>query len=77
MAGGAFWGGSGVAGQVLLQDCGFATGWLVTVRMLLAGVMLLTIDAAQHRGDIWSIWQDRRNIRELLIFAWAGMLIVQ
>ena len=77
VAGGAFWGGSGVAGQVLLQDCGFATGWLVTVRMLLAGVILLTIDAAQHRGDIWSIWQDRRNIRELLIFAWAGMLIVQ
>ena len=77
VAGGAFWGGSGVAGQVLLQDCGFATGWLVTVRMLLAGVILLMIDAAQHRGDIWSIWQDRRNIRELLIFAWAGMLIVQ
>ena len=77
VAGGAFWGGSGVAGQVLLQDCGFATGWLVTVRMLLAGVILLMIDAVQHRGDIWSIWQDRRNIWELLIFAWAGMLIVQ
>ena len=23
VAGGSFWGGSGVAGQVLLQDCGF------------------------------------------------------
>ena len=77
VAGGSFWGGSGVAGQVLLQDCGFATDWLVTVRMLLAGVILLAIDAVQHKGDIWSVWRQPRNARELLTFAWAGMLIVQ
>jgi drug/metabolite transporter (DMT)-like permease len=77
VAGGSFWGGSGVAGQVLLQDCGFATGWLVTARMLLAGIILLAIDAAQHKGDIWSVWRGRQNVRDLLTFAWAGMLIVQ
>lgn len=77
VSGGIFWGGSGVAGQYLLQDCGFDTGWLVTCRMVLAGIILLAIDAAQHHGDIFSVWQDKRNVRELLIFALGGMLCVQ
>ena len=34
--GASMWGGSGVAGQYLLQDCGFSTEWLVVSRMILA-----------------------------------------
>lgn len=34
--GASMWGGSGVAGQYLLQDCSFSTAWLVVSRMLLA-----------------------------------------
>ena len=43
VAGGVFWGGSGVAGQYLLQDAGFATEWLVTARLMLAGLILLAL----------------------------------
>lgn len=77
ITGGAFWGGSGVAGQYLLQDCGFGTAWLVASRMVAAGIILLLIDACQHHGDIFSVWRERRNARELLIFALPGMLAVQ
>ena len=42
--GASMWGGSGVAGQYLLQDCGFSTEWLVVSRMLLAGVIFLAAD---------------------------------
>lgn len=77
VCGGIFWGGSGVAGQYLLQNCGFDTGWLVTVRMVLAGIVLLAIDAVQHHGDIFSVWKNKQNLRELLIFALGGMLCVQ
>ena len=77
IAGAAMWGGSGVAGQYLLQDCGVSTGWLVVTRMLLAGLILLGLDALCHRDGIFVIWRDRKDVRELLIFSIAGMLAVQ
>ena len=33
LTGAVLWGGSGVAGQYILQDCAFATEWLVGVRI--------------------------------------------
>ena len=68
VAGGVFWGGSGVAGQYLLQDAGFTTEWLVTARLVLAGVILLALDVAQHSGDIFRVWRSRRNFAELLFY---------
>ena len=75
--GAAMWGGSGVAGQYLLQDCGFSTGWLVVSRMLIAGVVLLGLDACLYRESIFRIWQDRKDAGDMLVFAILGMLSVQ
>ncbi len=72
--GGVFWGGSGVAGQYLLQQAGFTTEWLVTARLVLAGIILLALDAVQHGGDVLRVWQDRRNAWELLFFGVCGMM---
>lgn len=75
---GAFlWGGSGVAGQYVLQDCGFSTGWLVVTRMILAGTILLSVDAVQHSDGILVIWREAKDCRETLFFAILGMLAVQ
>ena len=75
--GASMWGGSGVAGQYLLQDCGFSTEWLVVSRMLLAGVILLLIDTCIYRESILHIWQDKKDALEVLLFAVFGMLAVQ
>ena len=75
--GAILWGGSGVGGQFLLQDCHFSPEWLASARMLLAGVILLSIDASRHHGDIFSIWRDRHDAVQLLAFALIGMLGVQ
>ena len=75
--GATMWGGSGVAGQYLLQDCGFSTEWLVVSRMLLAGVILLVSDACMYRESIFHIWQDKKDALEVLLFAIWGMLAVQ
>ena len=75
--GASMWGGSGVAGQYLLQDCGFSTEWLVVSRMLLAGVILLLIDTCIYRESILHIWQDKKDALEVLLFAVLGMLAVQ
>lgn len=77
IVGASMWGGSGVAGQYLLQDCGFSTGWLVVTRMILAGIILLTVDRLRHSDGLLVIFKDRQDIRELLIFSVFGMLAVQ
>lgn len=76
VTGGVFWGGSGVAGQYLLQDAAFATEWIVTVRLIFGGLILLAMDAMQHHGEIFHVWQSRRNALELLFFALFGLMAV-
>ena len=76
-AGAAMWGGSGVAGQYLLQVCGFTTGWLVVTRLLIAGALLLLLDIFFYRQSILGVWRDRRDAGELIAFAVVGMLAVQ
>ena len=75
--GAAMWGGSGVAGQYLLQDCAFTTEWLVVTRMLLAGTILLVLDVFFHRANLLAVWRDRQDAKELIAFALIGMLAVQ
>ena len=75
--GASMWGGSGVAGQFLLQDCGFSTAWLVVSRMLLAGVILLALDKILYKERIFHVWSDRKDAIEILLFAILGMLAVQ
>lgn len=75
--GASMWGGSGVAGQYLLQDCGFSTGWLVVSRMLIAGVVLLLLDVCLYRESVFRIWKFRKDAGDMLVFAILGMLSVQ
>ncbi len=75
--GASMWGGSGVAGQYLLQDCGFSTAWLVVSRMLLAGCLFLLIDYSCYRQNILSIWKDKQDRHDVLLFSIFGMLAVQ
>jgi len=77
LTGAVLWGGSGVAGQYILQDCAFATEWLVGVRMLISGALLLLIDLAVFRQDIFAVFRGRRDRLETIAFAIFGMLGVQ
>ena len=77
LTGAVLWGGSGVAGQYILQDCAFATEWLVGVRMLISGALLLLIDLAAYRQDIFVVFRGRRDRLETIAFAIFGMLGVQ
>ena len=77
LLGASMWGASGASGQFILQNCQFDTGWLVDTRMLLAGMILLIIDAAGHHGDIFSIWKDKTRAKDLILFGVVGLLAVQ
>lgn len=77
LTGAMLWGGSGVAGQYVLQDCAFPTEWLVGVRLLISGLLLLVIDGICYRRDLFALFREKRDAIEILAFAIFGMLAVQ
>lgn len=76
IGGSLFWGCSGVAAQYLFEHA-MTTEWLVVVRMLTAGILLLLIDHYTSGTSIWRIWQDGASRWRLLLFGLIGMLAVQ
>ncbi len=70
------WGTSGVLSQHLFVDKVITAEWLVTVRLILSGIVLLIIDAILNKGDIFSIWSTKDKL-PLVIFGIFGMLGVQ
>lgn len=72
----SLWGISGTFGQFLFQQRGVNVEWLITVRMLSTGTLLLLF--ALLKGDnINHIWKNKRDSKQLLIFSILGMLAVQ
>ncbi|MCR4033886.1 MULTISPECIES: EamA family transporter [Flavobacterium] len=71
------WGFSGTFGQFLFQNRGINVEWLITVRMLVSGILLLAYGKYQEKQNVLQIWNNRKDSIQLLIFSIAGMLAVQ
>jgi drug/metabolite transporter (DMT)-like permease len=72
------WGISGTVAQVLFQRKGFQVEWLVSVRLLLSGFVLLTFALwRKQAATIWSVWKEPRDRFRILWFGIAGLLGVQ
>ena len=73
-----FWGIGGTVAQHLFQNEGIAVGWLVTVRLLVAGILLLlTQFFFKDKSQIFDVWTHKFIVLRLIIFAIIGMLAVQ
>ncbi len=70
------WGISGAVGQYLFNHAGISPEWLVSTRCLLTGLLLLGFFQIK-RGGVLSIWMDKRDRRNVIIFALGGMLFMQ
>ena len=77
LCGGILWGASGVAAQYLLLEKAFSPEWLVVVRMITAGSLLLGYDYKKNNGDIFPIWKNKHDRRQLILFGFVGMFSVQ
>ena len=71
------WGVSGTVAQYLFQQAGFTPEWLVVVRMLCAGILLLLFSLIRRDKNVLAIWRDKKSVGMLLIFSLFGMLGVQ
>lgn len=75
MLGGVLWGFSGACGQYLLQRKGLSTDWLVPVRLLSGGVLLLLFCAVRQGAQVLQVW--RHDARRILVFGLLGMSMCQ
>lgn len=76
VVGTVLWGASGVVSQYLFVDKLFTAEWLVSIRLVSSGIVLLIVDALLHHGDIFSIWSTKDKWA-LIAFGILGMLGVQ
>lgn len=71
------WGVSGTLGQFLFQQRGINVEWLITVRLLISGILLLTFSKVRERSELTAVWRNKTDAVQLLVFSIAGMLAVQ
>ncbi|MDF2888744.1 MAG: hypothetical protein K0R23_3129 [Lacrimispora sp.] len=77
ITGGILWGISGTCGQYLLQVKGLASDWLVPVRLLCAGILLLIICFMKQGKQIFAPFRSGKDMRDLFIFGMIGMSMCQ
>ncbi|WP_102272944.1 EamA family transporter [Cytobacillus massiliigabonensis] len=77
LIGAVLWGISGTVAQYLFQYSGFSPEWLVVVRLLISGTILLFLASLKSEKKIWDIWKDKKDVSSLILFSIFGMLAVQ
>ncbi|WP_202078753.1 EamA family transporter [Caldalkalibacillus salinus] len=78
LLGASFWGIGGTVAQRLFQGEGISVDWLVSVRLLVAGLIMIIIALLTHsNAHVFHIWKDKRAVKKLVIFGLCGMLAVQ
>ncbi|PEC49865.1 EamA family transporter [Bacillus sp. AFS096315] len=78
ITGAVFWGIGGTVAKKLFQQYQIDVDWLVTIRLLIAGLLLLAIQYfIKDRSQILGVWKNGRIAVQLIIFGVFGMLAVQ
>ena len=77
LSGGACWGLSGCFGQYLFQEKGITAEWLVTMRLVFAGLLLIVLGFLLTKKKMRDVWKNPVDKKRLLIFSIGGMLTCQ
>ncbi|OCA90449.1 transporter [Bacillus sp. FJAT-27225] len=78
ISGAVFWGIGGTAAKKLFQEYGIEVDWLVTMRLLIAGFLLLSVQYfGRNRAQILGVWKSRWTAIRMIIYGLLGMLAVQ
>lgn len=71
------WGVSGTVAQFLFEQRSFSAEWLVVIRLLISGVVMLLITNRKIETSIFDIWRHKYDALGLIFFSIMGMLTVQ
>ena len=73
VTGASFWGTSGVAVQYLFGETTVSEVWLVGLRLLGAGMLLLILAKLTGRSSTKALFSNRHDVLQLVLFAFFGM----
>ncbi|MBO1578549.1 DMT family transporter [Bacillus sp. XF8] len=78
ITGASLWGLSGTAAQQLFQQENVSTEWLVTIRLLISGSILLFFSSfGSKKSEVLGIWKQKGEANKMILFGLLGMLAVQ
>lgn len=78
ITGAIFWGIGGAVSKKLFEQYAIDINWLVTIRLLIAGFLLLSVQyCGKDSSQITGVWKNRKTSLQLMIFGIIGMLAVQ
>ena len=75
LTGASLWGFSGNAAQWIFSHSTIEATWLVSVRMVIAGALLLCL--LSIRTNVFTVWRNKKDSIALVVFSLTGMLGVQ
>ncbi len=71
------WGLSGCIGQFLFTEKNISATWLVTIRLVLAGLILVLIGFSNKKMEMIEVFKNPKDFRNLIYFSFFGMLLSQ
>ena len=74
---GLIWGICGILGEYFFTHYPVSSGWITSMRLLVAGSLVLGLSAFQLRSHLLDIWRDRKNYLPCLAYAILGIFSVQ
>ena len=58
---GLIWGICGILGEYFFAHYQVSSGWITSMRLLVAGSLVLVLSAFQLRTQLLDIWRDKKN----------------
>lgn len=77
LLGGILWGVSGACGQYLFQNSSVSSKWLVPVRLIIAGIIMLLYFIIKDKKEAFIVWKSKRNAIDIIIYGIFGMMLCQ
>ena len=74
---GLIWGICGILGEYFFTHYPVSSGWITSMRLLVAGSLVLGLSAFQLRGRLLDIRKDKKNYLPFLAYAILGIFSVQ
>ncbi|MGO0154716.1 DMT family transporter [Leuconostoc mesenteroides] len=68
---------SGILASVLFRNHNISPEWLVGVRMILSGIILLVILFCFSGRQVFEIWLDKKDVILIILYGIVGVLLAQ
>lgn len=77
IAGGVFWGLSGISGKYLFNMKELNAVWLVTLRLITSGTIMLFMATRIRKTKIFDVWKTKKTAIDQIVFSLFGMSACQ